>query len=289
VTSGIIYLLTGAAHAVRLAVSIWSLRKHYSGPVVVYSTQPESHQLCERMATDPRLGIEHRRLTEIASRKNSTFLTKVALTAHAPFEANLFLDADTLIVGDPAELLDFAPSTDFHATQFANWTTGTRIIRKRIERWRTIEQQCYPAAAYECLIADALKPAPAINVGVFAFRRGAPFLAEWSALATLGAETFICDEIAMQLLLNRCPHRIFDCRYNCSPTYAPRTNDTRIWHFHGEKHVSGPTCRTLWWPTFAACLQANVGGMVEWVPSGDKRLAKFLRFQEANGGSCPMT
>ena len=279
--SGVVYMLTGPGHAVRLAVSLWSLRKHFAGPVAVYTTQPESHAIGERLAADRRLGIDHRTFVQASVRKNSSFLTKVALLSQVPYETALFLDADTLVVGDIAPLLALEEADECHATQFANWQTTTRVIRRRIESWRSLEQRCFPSDLYRQIIADALRPQPAINSGVFGFRPTARILAEWNELTFAGRDMFICDEIALQIILHRFPHRIFDCRFNCSPIYSPDTPDPRIWHFHGEKHVARPRARALWLPAFRECVKENVGGVAEWSPAGDRRLKGYLASQDA--------
>ena len=222
---GAVYMLTGPGHAVRLAVSIWSLRKHFDGPITVYTTQTESHAIGERLAADYRLGVEHCTFTQAAVRKNSSFLTKLALLPHVPYATALFLDADTLVVGDVGPLMALTDADEFHATQFAQWQTTTRVIRRRIESWRALEQDRFPADWYRQIIDDALRLRPAINSGVFGFRPRAPILRLWNELTQIGRNMFICDEVALQIALHRFPHQVLDCRFNCSPIYFPDQPD----------------------------------------------------------------
>src|SRR5262245_60028928 len=70
VDRGVIYLLTGPAHAVRLVVSLWSLRRHYQGPVTLFTTQPQSHVIGQRCQADDRLRVEHRQANEVSAPKN---------------------------------------------------------------------------------------------------------------------------------------------------------------------------------------------------------------------------
>lgn len=277
---GVCYLLTGRKHAVRLAVSLWSLRRHYDGPITVFTTRPDSHEIGQRLARDRRLAVEHREFPQQHRTKNGTFLTKIAILKKVPYETSAFLDADTLVVGDIAPLFEASPSAPFVATQFADWTTDRRVIRRRVERWRTLSQNRCTDAEWKEMIDAALQARPAINSGVFAVRKEATLIDDWYELARIGRRTFICDEIALQILLPRYPHRLLDCRFNCSPIYAADCSDVRIWHMHGGKHLRA-NARRRWWPACLECLQENIGGIRDWIPAGDKRLQAFLDEQDA--------
>jgi hypothetical protein len=86
---------------------------------------------------------------------------------------------------------------------------------------------------------------------------------------------FIIDELAMQVISQEFGDdcQIFDCRYNCSPTHAGATDDVRIWHFHGDKHLRKPEGRERWLPKFQACLAANPGGFADWAGQFDSDVA----------------
>lgn len=273
---GFVYLLTGQAHAARLVVSVWSLRSHYSGPITVYTSRAESHEIGRLLAADNDLRVTHRECAEAAVAKNSSFLTKLDIIQDAPYETTAYLDADTLIVGSVAELLQVDKQNEFHATQFANWVSSGKKVSKRVEAWRSVRSAKYSPAEMETLVDDALKTRPAVNGGVFAFRRDAKLLQPWRSLAYEGWKTFICDEIALQLLHYRYPHRVLDCRFNCSPIYA-RCQDPRIWHMHGEKHLSREAARALWLPVFRECWEKNIARLREWAPAGDESLAEVLQ------------
>jgi hypothetical protein len=187
-----------------------------------------------------------------------------------------FLDADTLVVGDVGALLDTAAAAQCCATQFARWQTTHAALRRRIAAWRGLKQDRCDPAWLKQLVDEAQRPRPAVNSGVVAVRRGAAILRPWLDLTLAGRRTFICDEIALQLLLPRCPHRVLDCRYNCSPLYAAGQADVRIWHFHGGKHVRGGAGRQIWWPAYQQCTAANVAGLAEWTPGADSRLRALL-------------
>jgi hypothetical protein len=273
---GVIYLLTGPSHAVRLAVSIWSLRKVYQGPITVYTTRPESHAIGKLLADDPRLNVRHEQIRAVETPKNGSFLTKVALLPSVPYRVGVYLDADTLVAGSIEPLLESAAKHGFCATRFADWVTTGRTLRRRIERWRIVEGQKFDRQQIDVMIEATLKPQPAVNGGVFGFRNDASILAPWYELAHTGRNTFICDEIALQLLLPHYEHELLDCRFNCSPIHAGPRDDVRIWHFHGEKHVRREACRKLWLPVYEECLAENIADIDSWTPCGDKRLESFL-------------
>ena len=272
---GLMYLLTGQSHAVRMVVSMVSLRKYYDGPVTVFTTHAESHLLGREMAADPRLNVEHRIFPRIYRRKNASFLLKIAILRDAPFEHTMYLDADTLVTGDISAMFDFSEEPQLIVTRFADWTSRTHRIRRRIKRWREISQQRYRPEEWQNLLHDALKKRPAINGGVLAVRRGAKLIERWHQLSLIGKRTFICDEIALQILYHKFPHKVLDCRWNCSPIYGVNRDSIRIWHMHGGKHLR-EQARQLWLPAYAECLKENFARIRDWTPAGDRRLQGFL-------------
>jgi hypothetical protein len=99
-------------------------------------------------------------------------------------------------------------------------------------------------------------------------------------LSLAGCKTFICDEIALQLLLTEYPHYLLDCRYNCSPVYAADTDDVRVWHFHGNKHLRGGAACEAWLAFFKECARDDVAGLADWIPA-DHRLVEYLARETA--------
>jgi len=274
---GIIYLLTRPTHAARLIVSLASLREHYQGPVTIYTTHAISGFVADLCVSDPLLRVEHRAIREVARNRNSTLLTKVALLPHVPYRQAVFLDADTLITGSITELFDSLNDAPIGITQFANWRTTHRKMRRRLNAWRRLQHVPTISNPLSTLIDNASTGQPAVNIGVFAFDSQAPFLNSWYELADAGRRTFICDEIALQLILPTIPHRLLDCRFNCSPVYARHQSDVRIWHFHGDKHVASPLARTLWLSKLIEYVRQDIAQIRSWIPLSDNRLNPFMR------------
>lgn len=273
--AGVVYLLTGPAHGPRMVASLYSLRRHYDGPVRLFTTQPASHAIGDRCAADERLRVEHRRFPQVQGRKNSSFLTKIAVLASQPYRTTLYLDADTLVAGSVDELFELADHEDFGVTQFANWRTTKRVMRRRIEAWRNVASDRFDPTGHASLIEDALADQPAINAGVVVLRTDRPAVRHWRDLAVAGRNTFICDEIALQLITARYAHRVFDCRFNCSPVCAKGTKDVRIWHFHGERHLRAPECRAIWLPAFEEAARKGVADLGDWASGADPDLTRY--------------
>src|SRR5215213_4514433 len=110
--------------ASRLMVSIYSLRKWYSGPITVFTTKPKADQFAQLLAADPRLRVGVQKSKQQPGRGyQAAYLTKTTVLEHSPYEATVFLDADTLVVGSIGELLDCAAAAPITATCFCNWKT----------------------------------------------------------------------------------------------------------------------------------------------------------------------
>lgn len=304
-TSGVIYLLTGQAHAVRTLVSISGLRQHYDGPVTLFTTREESTAIGKLIATDARLCIDHQVTDELAHvpRKNRQFITKVNLMRYAPYDISMYLDGDTLPVGDISPVIEAAAEHQFCATQFNDWVTTGRMMTKRIMRWKTevgpkivangdgempipfSERKGFGREGelwINRLADQALSPSmPAINGGCFAARKNAAILKHWYNLSMLGRRTFICDEVALQLLLREYPSYILEGgRYNCSAHLGTHIKDPVVLHYHGEKHLKRESSQRSWIPAYNRCIEMNLGRIREWTPADDPTLTKFLATPE---------
>jgi hypothetical protein len=227
---GVIYFNSGSKCLTRLTVSIWSLRKYYNGPITIISTGDESNKFCLNFK-NYNIDVKCVNFPNIPEGKNSVFLQKASVNDHTPYDISIFLDSDTIVKGNIDELFELADKHDFAIPQFCNWTTETRAIVKRTESWRNI---------YPNLVENALKPAPAINCGIFAFKKNCEFMKDWCKNVTPGRDNFIPDETGMQVVLHKYKHIVVDQKFNCSCKYSnPKDKDIRIIHFHGRKH-----CRT---------------------------------------------
>jgi hypothetical protein len=266
VNRGIAYFIQGRQHWAVLTVSLWSVRRHFDGPIAIIAGDNEGLNIAFLLSDDVRLApIIVIGIDGISGSPDASIANKPAIFNHSPFERTVFLDADTIVVGDFEEL--WPTSDEVVLTSFANWITTRPPIRNRLMPW----QRYAPSLVTRALSA----PYPAINTGVFAFARGSDkYMAEWIEL-TLHWISFACDELAAQLIYPSHRVRLVDDRYNCSPIYGHGKHDARIWHFHGKKHLKGQAAK-IWWPVYQAVFRKNIGGICSWTPAGDDRLARFI-------------
>ena len=246
---GIIYYNKGKKMAVRLAVSIYALRRFYRGPVTILSEGDDSHAFTYPIAE--RFGCKvQNTIFNATEGKNTTYLNACLVGEHTPYETTIWLDSDTLPERPFTELFDAAEKFEFAIAQFATWKTSGRRIRKRIEAWEGILPDHW--------IDRALHFGAAINCGVFAFHQRSKLVRDWHRLASQGQHLFIPDETCCQVMLAQpeYPNYIMPQTFNCSIKYAdPLADDVRIIHAHGSKHArfenDVPQYNSqIWWEVF---------------------------------------
>ena len=268
-TRGIIYYNTGKKCLVRLATTIYSLRKHYRGPVAILSEGEESHQICTKIAGD--LGVDFKAVEfQIPEGAQPTFLKKTLLHIVSPYDVSVFIDSDSLITGDPTPLFDWAEKYEFVATQFSNWAASGRIMTGRINNWKPYLPE---------YIDQALKFGPALNAGVYAFRRDSRFMNDWFEKTLPGRHIHLPEETSMQVLLHRYPNYVAPQIYNCSCKHSdPLDPDVRIIHYHRNKHcrIGLPFGAELWMRCFERVLEKNVAGIKDWHLEWDGTLKRYF-------------
>ncbi len=272
--SGVLYYVVGDKHITNLLVSLASLRLHYSGPVAILCDDVSSG-LIEQMARDRRLAGDQLRVCTLSwpkvSKRNNGYANKTLLFDRTPFNSTLFVDADTIFAAPP----QFATDERVCLTQFAHWTTKNKgTIRKRIASWNSHTPEL---CAHQL---NATTAYPAINTGVIAWTRGdaaTHFSKTWRA-TTLKNVSFICDEIAAQLIFPHCHCAVWDDRFNWSALHSRRpVAEACILHFHGRKNIKHWAGRKVWLRYYRWVLANNYGNVRTWAPGNFKELAKYLR------------
>jgi hypothetical protein len=268
-SAGVIYYNVGESCVVRLLVSIYSLKRHYNGPITIISEGVESDALCSKVAQTMNVTLKHA-IFDTNGPKNHPFLAKTKINQVAPYDYNVFIDADTLVVGRIDELFNTA---QFTITRMAEWSTNGTKISHRIKNWSNICPD---------LIEPALNYKKAINTGIFAFVRDATIFNEWYGLTLKNRDTFIPDEISCQLLLPKHSHNLLDCRFNWSCKYGPDIDDIRIIHFHGRKHCRPglPFNADKWVKVYNEVVNQNLADVCQWQPAKDRMLYKYLKSNE---------
>jgi hypothetical protein len=267
-THGVIYLLTDMQLAARLVVSLYSLRRWYSGPITVFTTRPESHAIASRCVSDRRLQVHHERCDERPGRGSyhSSYLTKTVFLEASPYRLSVFLDADTVVNGDISELFLEARSVNLVATAFCGMKTTAKPTSDLLQCWRALQDDAKMRSYKLKTRLDQLlfKQFPAINSGVFAFRHVPRILRRWDALTLAARNLPHPDEIALQLMLFETDHKILGYQYNCHPNSWHGAFAPKIWHFAGCSHLDKGRCEHIWLPLYKECQRLQIAGIPEW-------------------------
>ncbi|MCP3683487.1 MAG: hypothetical protein GY861_12440 [bacterium] len=267
-THGIIYYNTKKAYLVRLAVSISSLRRVYSGSVTILCDQ-ESEVECNKIGEKFDVQVKVVDFSTIS--RNTMLFNKTLLHKFTPYETNIFLDADTLIIkGTVAKLFKFADEHDFVTTQFSDWTPKTRIVGKRISQWKDITE-----------VKEALEYPYAVNTGVFAFKTDSNLVKDWYDLASKGEKFFIPDEVSCQVMLPNYKHHTVGASFNTSCKFGNIHARTAVIHYHGNKHCringSYQYNSKLWYDEFD-----EIKDFVKDNIKHDRQLRKHIGFHDSN-------
>jgi hypothetical protein len=284
---GVLYFVAGTKHNVHAVVSIASLRKWWRGPVAICTeAEGPGRECAEWIARDDALNIPGGPVLVIpdaqlkAGGGGRSYFSKTFLPKLSPFEETVFLDADTLVVGD---FSDVWPRSGDEAvlTRFCDWVSTGGRMQQRIRPWGEVNAD----AGYvpdpqqvERVAVQLSKPWPAINTGVMGWLKGSwCFNNEWHRVTSM-RRAFIVDETACQIIFPEFRCRVLDDRFNCSVVYPPAGQtvegraDVRIWHGHGGKFWKRPSGQRIWLPHYRECLEQNRANIQAIAPH-----PKFLR------------
>jgi len=231
----VIYYNRGRKCVLRMLVSIHSLRKHWSGPVVVLLEGDQEPWFLAKLAG---LGCICR---EIPLSKEYPLSIKPQLHRYVTdFKYVMFLDADTLIVKPIDEYFELIEQYGFVTGNFADWKTTGGSISKRIKNW---------TCSCPELIDAALKYGTAVNTGINGWITGNPALEKWNEVCQRGyakkCTNRIVDEIACQIMLPVVKHGLAGTEWGTSVRFGTVTDDTKIIHYHGHKHAG--SYKNCWW------------------------------------------
>ncbi len=281
-TREINYLLSGKPHLPYLLTSLYTLRNHWDGPVVI-SAWEESFEMVEAMVEklDPRgsnavpMEIHVVKREPVWRGRNDQFMDKIHMVMGSEADTVLYLDADTTTHGDLSPLFEHAERSGFCATQFCGWTMDG-LARSRVEKLRP-----FPVIPQEHI--DHLLQAPtwpSVNGGIWAAKPSSPVLPEWYNWTDAAKkDVFIADEAVLHVCSSvfvPLGEMSILCggHFNCSPMrYQPKDlpdEHVRVWHYHGDCNTRRNKCPKgydLWWPIWQECLDKNIGGCAEWQSS----------------------
>lgn len=233
---GVLLYNRGVKCLVRLAVCIYSLRKHYKGPIAL-AAEGEVQVWIKEF-------LEARDVTIFPIETEATHHlgVKSGLWKATPFDITVFLDSDTLIRKPIDRLFDLGEKHGCVVTQQHEWVTTGRIMSGRVRQWSTIAKQ-------ETVLALS-KKWPAINTGVQVWKKGCPTLPAYEQMTrrAIGVREIMrktLDEIAMQLVITNNPHHVIGAEWNMGCQYGDGSNAAII-HYHGYKHCRNNANGDLW-------------------------------------------
>lgn len=265
-SQGVIYYNRGWKCIVRLIVCIQSLRKHYGGNITLFQDGDGDTDLLKDL--QKQFGVD---VIYDQNPDSATLVRKIEVSQKSPYDYTTLIDADMVVVGKIDETFDAAKKYEFVATHFADWLSSGGTIRGRILRFKEAKPDW---------MEPAINYGPAINTGVYSFPKETPFFNEWLPLAKIGESmhTWIPDEVACQILLPRYKSHVLPAKFNVSVKFDPGTEDKRILHYHGKKHVIKEKLCKIWIDAFQQACAENICNIRKFTDSsyGDRRLNKFF-------------
>lgn len=274
-SKGIIMFNRGGKCIVRAIVCLYSLRKHYDGPVTFYLEKPypESFdEVCKYFNVDIVYNEEKHEL--------KTLVRKTDMFANPPYDRTLWLDSDVVIVGKLDEMFADLDNADCSIPNFAGWYSDGPKIAARTKRFKGVAEERH--------LKKALEHNLATNTGILSFKksdRWAKFVKDWVGLADRGSKKhiFIPDECAFQILWPSAEEwglqiHIADRKFNVSVLHDHNgSKDIRVWHMHGQKHVlDHPNCQ-IWKDAFEEMRKDNIADINSFLQFADKRLKIYLQ------------
>lgn len=281
----IVYLMSGVAHLHYLVPSLYTLRDHYNGPVIVYA-YPESYSLVSEIARDPRLNVIAKPWNPVIlgthREKNSQFLNKLKLMQSLNSHTAVYLDADTTIHGRLDLLFGMAETYGFVATQFNLWESKGGVIRARLERLKGTPKVCQESLQ---LVIDHAYPS--LNGGIFACSPKSSVLPLWYEWSHEARDIFIADECCLHVLQAFVPatefHVVKGGRFNCSHKYQDSIRDPIVYHYHGDSNLrpdKSPRAYEFWWPIYEDCIKRNIGHIDDWKDMVPNKWLTLLKKKE---------
>jgi len=260
-TNGVIYQLTTASYADVLTVSLWTLRRHYRGPVTIFASEA-AREIAEVIGADKRLMLNIESLEMPAGPcYRADWTAKVFAYLSTPYDRTIWLDADTIVL-QPIDAL-FKPG--FHVSQLSNFRLndpeGYPVhMREYMSCWEN------PGPIVSRMMAKALElNVPVVNAGILGYVRDEPAMYELHHLALLHKSKRQADEVALQILLPRIANlNVVSEEWNWSPRYGANLERARVIHFHGKQWYRRDTGIELFAPHLQAAIEANAGGLAGW-------------------------
>lgn len=238
-TRGCVFFNFGTAYAVRLLVALYSLRKHYAGPVTVFLVA-DAHSTA--LGADlEALGAEVIVLDSL-----SKSFDRHRLFLESPYQTTLALDCDMIFMGPIDPVWEQIEETGVFLTRFhapAYGIDGTPHHPGYLSRVGLL-LQVRPVVGTELFekgVRRMIRQHIDINVGVMGISRpaGDTFLADMARHLEIGRpqKVPLLDEMVVVAMAGNYPHHLAAETWNCpADEYFRQTNlaDARVIHYFGE-------------------------------------------------------
>jgi len=236
---GCVYFNYGAAYALRLLVSIYSLRNHYDGPVTVFVARDA---YSDKLAP----AIESLRADIISVDDLTKSFDRHRLFLASPYETTLALDSDLIFLAPIDELWeplerDGVLVTRFHAPAYGIEGTPSRPGWGHRAKFLENVRGLLSDEAYRDAVTRQLHDGIDVNVGLMGIARprGDAFLADWAEHMERGRSQGILmlDEMLAFALIGQHPHYLADEKWNCpADEFFRRTNlaDAHVIHYFAD-------------------------------------------------------
>jgi hypothetical protein len=293
-SKGVIYLNIGKQLLTRLAVSIKTLRDHYSGPATIICDH-DSVSYCTYIGILFNVAVRTATFDNIITDK--IWMNKCRLNLYTPYENSLYIDSDTIVLNDPTEMLRLVEDREFVATQFRDRTMLYPREQKRVYYWQKMGMINKDEAV------GILNFGPAIHDGIFAFSKQSKIMQVWYDLVKEYISTKNDDpqvqkyinesmptEAVLQMLLIKHKNAVIDYNYNWPAKLRYVTDKVKIIHYYGNRHCTINNGKfvnhsDLWYKAFES-IREDIGNTIQYdkmlvgnLPEWDKILCKNLQSQ----------
>jgi len=251
--NGIIFYNFGNSCITRLLVSLYTLRKVYTGPVTLMLAKDDANNIkLSKQLNKLNITVQWFDLEKV--KRNTKSAIKPALFKESIYDNTIMCDADLIFIKPIDELFDQIEQNGTVLTHFMGWYTNGRIMSRRLKILEKLFDVDQMKKVYE--------HNPAINIGVMGIskEKGGKFLRKWEQVTKKLAGKFIADEIAAHVYIWY-DHVIVGETYNQSGKFANKNEliSNHIIHLHGSSHTNPlRNSSRLWWASLGSFYDSNL-------------------------------
>jgi hypothetical protein len=269
--TGILYQLSGLWTAELCVISLYSLRKHYAGPITLFVTD-DCLEVADAVRQDKRLRVDLQRTELPRGGRRPHWVAKTFTYIQTPYDYSLYIDSDTIVLADPSCLFGHLVLPKCADLRILDDHQYPKSVRAQFRKFREhgpvmsgMIDRCYKANRY------------VVNNGVFGFAKDHPLLYELHHLCIGLRDEQMHDEIAMQLCLPRYDDvRWVEGQWNALVAYEKQWDDRKIAHYHHKYYAKLKRGRETWTPHLLEAMDQNIAGLRDWAGKHNPHVAGLL-------------